>query len=166
MKRRCGISVRYNTRAEQWVNEGITTFANKSFTISGIPLEAVTTHSGYNYPVRDTCSKKGDPAEKCLYTEAYYYTTMTRFTGDRFHAKLASNGVSIVDQDFDGAIYKFYSASDLGCTKDTSKCSSKCSRKGGVWDRYSRQCTVTLYLNEVCYRVAHKEKMWVLDSPP
>lgn len=39
MKRRCGISVRYNTRAEQWVNEGITTFANKSFTISGIPLE-------------------------------------------------------------------------------------------------------------------------------
>ena len=91
---------------------------------------------------------------------------MVRFTGSRLNVYLTSLGTSILNEYFDETTYKYYSASDLGCTKDTSKCSSKCSNKGGKWDHSSRECIVTMYLNEVCYRVTRRQNKWVLDSPP
>lgn len=165
-KRRYDVNVRYNTRAKQWVQEGIPTFGNASFTFSGTNLIPVTTTSGNYYPVRDTCSKKGDPEEKCVYTNAYYYSGLIPLDLNRFHASLYSNNHSIVSEYYDNSITKYYTPSDLGCSKDTSKCASKCSNKGGEWSSSSRQCTVTKYLSEVCYRLALKNGVWALDSPP
>ena len=129
-------------------------------------MDTVTTHSGSYYPVRDSCSKKGDPSEKCVYTDAYYYHTVTLLTGDRFHVRLTNRDIYIDDDYFDGTIHKYYTASDLSCSKDTSKCPSKCSSKDGHWDSYHHQCVVTYYLNEVCYRVSKDKDKWTLDVPP
>ena len=40
-------------------------------------MDAVTETTGKYYPVRDSCDKDGDPAEKCVYTQALFYQSYT-----------------------------------------------------------------------------------------
>ena len=42
-------------------------------------MDAVPETTGKYYPVRDSCDKDGDPAEKCVYTQALFYQSYTKF---------------------------------------------------------------------------------------
>ena len=127
----------------------------------------VTTTSGKYYPTRDSCKKDGDPAEGCLTTDALYY---------RFSASLPASTTTrvivygpanelIVDGEYRNSYVDTYTASQLDCDDDTSKCPSKCSSKGGNWNRYRQVCSVNYYLVGFCYRVNKVSGKWQLDLP-
>ena len=131
-------------------------------------LETLTETSGNFYPVRDACNKKGDPTTGCKYTEALYYeTVMTVDPYDReMEVKLMGNNSEIVDTRYKTYATKTYTPSDMGCSKKTSECASKCHNKGGSWDSGMRRCTVTRYISQICYRVTLHNGEWKLDVPP
>lgn len=131
-------------------------------------LFALTETSGNYYPVRDACNKKGDPATGCNYTEALYYETMVKVDPleREMQIKLMGNNSELVDTWYKTYATKTYTPSDMGCSKKKSECASKCHNKGGVWDSRRYECTITRYLNQICYRVIYKNGEWKLDIPP
>ena len=155
-------------RAEKWNTIGLPTFREANFTVNRERLFAVTETSGSYYPVRDACNKKGDPSTGCNYTEALYYETMAKV--DPFDSSISivlkGNNSDIVNTSYRTFATKTYTPSERGCSKKTAECSSTCHNKGGSWDSSRRLCTITRYLNELCYRVIYKNGEWKLDVPP
>ena len=126
-----------------------------------------TTTSGKYYPVRDSCDKDGDPAEKCVYTEALYYNTFVPVSSTSMTSiTIMSGKEKLVSKSFENMHIKVYTPSELGCSKERSKCSSKCHSKNGEWNSATERCTVTYYLHSVCYRVAKTNDNYKLDVPP
>ena len=163
------LKLRYNARAKIWKETGLNSFKNISFYLANKSnkFEPVTATSGQYYPTRDSCEKDGDPAEGCLTTDALYY---------RFSAKLPSTTTTrvivygptnelIVDDEYKNGYVNTYTASQLDCKDDLSKCYSKCSSKGGTWDQYRKVCSVSYYLIGFCYRVNKVNNKWQLDIP-
>lgn len=163
------LKLRYNARAKIWKETGLNSFKNISFYLANKSnkFEPVTATSGQYYPTRDSCKKDGDPAEGCLTTDALYY---------RFSAKLSSAATTrvivygptnelIVDDEYKNGYVNTYTASQLDCKDDLSKCYSKCSSKGGTWDQYRKVCSVSYYLIGFCYRVNKVNNKWQLDIP-
>ena len=161
--------IRYNSRAKIWIDNGIDFFRGVSFYIDnlGNKAEAVSKTSGNYYPVRDSCKKDGDPEEGCLTTDALYYRgeIPTPSSSYAHVVILGSSNETIVDGKYETSQVKTYSPSQLGCQKDTSKCRSKCSDKGGTWDSWNQRCTVYWYLSNFCYRVNKVNNRWQLDLP-
>ena len=161
------LNFRYNERARRWVEEGLESFKGANFSIDDQKLEMDTTTSGKFYPVHDSCSKEGDPAEKCVYTEALYYKTFLPVSsGSSTSVTIMSGKEKLVSKLFENMYSHIYTPSDLNCSKERSKCSSKCHSKGGEWNSATERCTVTYYLNSVCYRVAKDNDKYMLDIPP
>lgn len=103
------------------MNGGLEFYKNASFNVNGNPAEADTTVSGSNYPVRDTCMKKNDPEEKCVLTEGLYYKSFVSLSsGDDVEIKITSDELgNVVNKRYASTKEEFYTASDLGCSKDT-----------------------------------------------
>ena len=160
------LNFRYNERAKKWVEEGLESFKGADFSIDDQKLEMDTTTSGKFYPVHDSCSKEGDPAEKCVYTEALYYKTTIPISGSSTPVIIMSDGETIASGEYSNEYEEIYTPTDLSCSEDRSKCSSKCHSKGGEWNSFTKHCTVTYYLNSVCYRVAKDNDKYMLDIPP
>lgn len=163
------IKCSYNERAQIWKDSGLDSFKNVSFYLDEeeTPLYPVTTTSGKYYPVRDKCQKDGDPEEGCVLTGAYYYKISTTVPVSS-SATVSIYGPSrelISKGTFDTSQTTVYTASQLGCSDDYSECYSKCNNKGGSWSSSSKRCTVTKYLNELCYRVIKENGKWQLDIP-
>lgn len=163
------ITFSYNERAQIWKDSGLDSFKNISFYLDETesPLYPVTSTSGKYYPVRDKCQKDGDPEEGCVLTGAYYYKTTATLPVSS-SAEISIYGPSrelISEGSYDSTQTTYYSASQLDCSDDLSKCSSKCKSKGGSWSSSTRRCTVISYLNELCYRVIKENGKWQLDIP-
>ena len=160
---------RYNARAKIWKESGLNSFKDRKFYLTShvTTFSPVTTTSGQYYPVRDSCKKDGDPAEGCLTTDALYYRATTTVSPS-LTTKIAVYGPSneqIVNNEYKNSYVNTYSASQLSCKDDISKCYSKCNTKGGTWDPYRRLCSVTFYLVGFCYRVNNVNNKWQLDLP-
>ena len=126
-----------------------------------------TTTSGKYYPVRDSCDKDGDPAEKCVYTEALYYNKIIPLTsGTTTSINIASGGETLVSREYENEYTEVYTPSELNCREEESRCYSKCHSKNGDWNSFTERCTVTYYLHSVCYRVVKENDIYQLDVPP
>lgn len=143
-------------------------FKGAKFTYEKTPLDMMTTKTGKYYPVSDSCNKDGDPEEKCVYTDALFYQTYASVSSSSSYTTitLMADNEELVSRKFANQQTTYYTASELGCTKDKSKCSSKCHNKGGEWNSSSQQCTVHTYLSSVCYRVKKVGSSYKLDVPP
>lgn len=159
----------YNERAKIWRDSGLNSFKNVSFYLEDeeTPLYPVSTTSGKYYPVRDKCQKSGDPEEGCILTGAYYYKTTTSLpTSTSLPISIYGPSKELISKgSYESSRVVYYSASQLNCKDDTSTCSSKCRSKGGSWNSALRRCSVTNYLNELCYRVIKENGKWQLDIP-
>ena len=165
------ITIRYNKRAQIWKDSGLESFKNISFYLNGFEsaLYPVSSTSGKYYPVRDKCQKIGDPREGCVLTGAYYYKTTTTFPASSTSLTFSIYGPSkesISKTSYDSIQTTYYTASQLDCSDNLSECSSMCGSMGGSWSSSSRICTVTKYLNELCYRVIKENGKWQLDYSP
>ena len=165
------ITIRYNERAQIWKDSGLESFKNISFYLdeSESALYPVSSTSGKYYPVRDKCQKIGDPREGCVLTGAYYYKTTTTFPASSTSLTFSIYGPSkesISKTSYDSIQTTYYTASQLDCSDNLSECSSMCGSMGGSWSSSSRRCTVTKYLNELCYRVIKENGKWQLDYSP
>ena len=162
------ITISYNKRAQIWKDSGLESFKNISFYLNGFEsaLSPVNSTSGKYYPVRDKCRKIGDPREGCVLTGAYYYKTTTTFPASSTSLTFSIYGPSkesISKTSYDSIQTTYYSVYELGCHDKRSECSSMCGSMGGSWSSSSRICTVTKYLNELCYRVREIDGKWQLD---
>ena len=161
------LNSRYNERAKKWVEEGLESFRGADFSVDDKKMEMDTTTSGKFYPVSDSCNKEGDPEERCVYTEALYYNTFIPISSKSSTSVTIMSGKDkLVSKSFENMYSHIYTPSDLNCSKERSKCSSKCHNKGGEWNSATERCTVTYYLNSVCYRVAKANDKYMLDIPP
>lgn len=160
------LNSRYNERAKKWVEEGLESFRDVDFSVSGQKMDMDTTVSGKYYPVRDSCDKEDDPVDKCVYTEALYYKTSIPLSPFETTITIMSDGEELVSSAYRNTYSEIYTASDLGCSEEESECISECNSKDGEWDYYNEYCTVTYYLNSVCYRVAKENDKYKLDIPP
>lgn len=109
---------RYNSRAKEWVNGGLDLFKEASFTVGDNVAEADTTATGKFYPIRDSCMKKDDPAEKCLTTEALFYKSYVSYGEIATTLKIKSGEDIVVSKDYPSNKKIYYDPSDLGCTKE------------------------------------------------
>lgn len=115
----CNSLYRYNRRAKEWVEGGIAEFENLEFTVndsnSMIPDTSV---DGKFYPVRDSCDKEGDPAEKCLTTAALHYKSTIEKSGDSVYVKINLGETNIVEEAYPYIKEEVYTSSDLNCHLD------------------------------------------------
>ena len=164
------ITISYNERAQIWKDSGLESFKNISFYLdeSESALYPVSSTSGKYYPVRDKCQKDGDPEEGCVLTGAYYYkTTATLPVSSTASFSIYGPSKELISEaSYDSTQTTYYTASQLDCSDNLSECSSMCGSMGGSWSSSSRICTVTKYLNELCYRVIKENGKWQLDYSP
>ena len=164
------ITISYNERAQIWKDSGLESFKNISFYLddSESALYPVSSTSGKYYPVRDKCQKDGDPEEGCVLTGAYYYkTTATLAVSSTASFSIYGPSKELISEaSYDSTQTTYYTASQLDCSDNLSECSSMCGSMGGSWSSSSRICTVTKYLNELCYRVREIDGEWQLDYSP
>ena len=113
---------RYNKRAKEWNNETIAFFSKANFSLENTHKEFVpyTQTSGSYYPIRDTCTKKGDPNEGCMQTDAFLFKAyMDTPVSSRVEISIASENKTMVKSSYDRKKEKYYTASQIGCSKHT-----------------------------------------------
>lgn len=81
-------------------------------------MDAVTETTGKYYPVRDSCDKDGDPAEKCVYTQALFYQSYTFISNGPVNVKVSANSSTFVNQQYETQQTNIYTRADLGCDGD------------------------------------------------
>ena len=81
-------------------------------------MDAVTETTGKYYPVRDSCDKDGDPAEKCVYTQALFYQSYTFISSGPVNIKVSANSSTFVNQQYESQRTNIYTRADLGCDGD------------------------------------------------
>ena len=81
-------------------------------------MNAVTETTGKYYPVRDSCDKDGDPAEKCVYTQALFYQTYASASSGPVNVKVSANSSTFVNQQYESQRTNIYTRADLGCDGD------------------------------------------------
>ena len=81
-------------------------------------MDAVTEATGKYYPVRDSCDKDGDPAEKCVYTQALFYQTYVSASSGPVNVKVSANSSTFVNQQYESQRTNIYTRADLGCDGD------------------------------------------------
>lgn len=107
---------RYNSRAKEWVENGLESFKGQSFTLNDDKEMTVNQEtSGKYYPVRDSCDKEGDPSEKCVLTDALFYQGYADVEKDSVSIKITNMDNTIVNQAFARTVTSYLSKSDLGC---------------------------------------------------
>ena len=156
----------YNIRAAEWAENGLNEFRSVSLTTNDLPMIPVTETSGKYYPVRDSCEKDGDPADKCVYTQALFYQAYAPVSSSLVSVAVLHDSESIVSQQYQPQHTEIYSETELGCGDDDDDCESKCRNKHGTWNPWYGTCTVITYLNNLCYRVNKVNDHWQLDQPP
>lgn len=118
----CVVRCRYNKRAVEWNNQSIALFSTAHFSLSNaqVDFKPHTESSGSFYPMRDACKKKGDPAEGCVSTDAYMYKGyMSSQSSSQTSIRITSDGNELVDSSYSTEKVKYYSRSQLGCSKDS-----------------------------------------------
>lgn len=116
------MTVRYNRRAKEWNNETIAFFSKAKFNLENTheAFEPYTETSGSHYPIRDSCAKKGDPSEGCLNTNAYMYKAyMDTPSSSMVDITIRSENNTVVKSSYHLQKVKYYTRSELGCTKDS-----------------------------------------------
>ena len=81
-------------------------------------MDAVPETTGKYYPVRDSCDKDGDPAEKCVYTQALFYQTYVSASNGPVNVKVSANSSTFVNQQYESQRTNIYTRADLGCDGD------------------------------------------------
>ena len=81
-------------------------------------MDAVTETIGKYYPVRDSCDKDGDPAEKCVYTQALFYQSYVSASSGPVSIEVSANSSSFVNQQYESQRTNIYTRADLGCDGD------------------------------------------------
>ena len=81
-------------------------------------MDAVPETTGKYYPVRDSCDKDGDPAEKCVYTQALFYQTYVSASSGPVNVKVSANSSTFVNQQYESQRTNIYTRADLGCDGD------------------------------------------------
>ena len=81
-------------------------------------MDAVTETIGKYYPVRDSCNKYDDPAEKCVYTQALFYQTYVSASSGPVNVKVSANSSTFVNQQYESQRTNIYTRADLGCDGD------------------------------------------------
>ena len=81
-------------------------------------MDAVPETTGKYYPVRDSCDKDGDPAEKCVYTQALFYQTYVSVSSGPVNVKVSANSSTFVNQQYESQRTNIYTRADLGCDGD------------------------------------------------
>ena len=81
-------------------------------------MDAVTETTGKYYPVRDSCNKYDDPAEKCVYTQALFYQSYVSASSGPVNVKVSANSSTFVNQQYESQRTNIYTRADLGCDGD------------------------------------------------
>ena len=113
--------LRYNNRAKEWVENGLETFEGQEFKLNDKFMSENREKSGEYYPVRDSCDKDGDPAEKCILTDALFYQGYVPVTVyDTFVSVMimSNNSSSVVGEQYPLSKTSYLSRSALGCTDE------------------------------------------------
>lgn len=111
----------YNERAVYWRDVGLEKFQSGSFYInSSISTDHFRTisRSGTNlYPVQDTCDKKGDPDEGCLYVDSTWFdSTVVIYESEAKYSIFNSNLSEIASFVYPSTIQFLMTPKELGCT--------------------------------------------------
>ena len=81
-------------------------------------MDAVTETIGKYYPVRDSCNKYDDPAEKCVYTQALFYQSYVSVSSGFVSIELEANSSTFVNHQYETQQTNIYTRADLGCDGD------------------------------------------------
>ena len=112
--------LRYNNRAKEWVENGLETFEGQEFKLNDKFMSENREKSGEYYPVRDSCDKDGDPAEKCILTDALFYQGLISVTvyDSYVSVVIMNNSSSVVGEQYPLSKTSYLSRSALGCTDE------------------------------------------------
>lgn len=131
-------------------------------------LSPYTKTFGDNYPIRDKCNKKGDPAGGCVSTDALYFRVEIPKENMGQLPILLRNGVDgpvIYNGTYPISKKGVQDWDMMGCNTDES-CKRKCAAIEGEYDEQIKLCRYTNYLNELCYRVIDDDGVYHIDHPP
>lgn len=108
---------RYNSRADEWMLNGIYEFDGLNFLLNNEPMSEVTTTDGLYYPIRDRCNEPDDPPGGCLTTDALYYEAfLQRSTTINIVIKYGTT--IILSESYSSSVNNIYNIFDLGCEND------------------------------------------------
>lgn len=111
---------RYNTRAKEWNNETIAFFSKANFSLENMHKEFVpdTQTNGSYYPVRDTCTMKGDPDGGCIQTDAFLFKVdIDTPTTTMIEISIASENETMIKSSYNLKKVKYYTASEIDCSR-------------------------------------------------
>lgn len=134
---------RYNYRAKQWIDQGITAFKNVSFRLNKETVFSENTERfGTFYPVRDSCNKKDDPQEQCVLTDALFYHATVSLSGDYINVTITNENSVIIDTQYPRGMKRAYTMADFNCdgkysymilrSSNRKDCQKKCQENNGV----------------------------------
>lgn len=177
------LTLRYNDRVQTWESSGSKEIQSVEFAVSvdDNPLGVHPLREGFgaNYPFRDACNKKGDPA--CERGTVFYYGTTILNAKNDAHIRIKAN---TSEEPLFGEFVSFNKSlhlrkRDIGCSGGNEfatvfllsrrkACITECAKHSGVWNSSTSLCIVQLYLTSICIRLAYHNdtSLWSLDVPP
>lgn len=112
---------RYNTRAKEWVENGLDYFKGQEFKLNDELMSVSQEKSGKYYPVQDSCDKDGDPSEKCILTDALFYRGFAAVPTEESFVSVSivsDDASTVVTEQYPISKTSYLSRTALGCSDD------------------------------------------------
>ena len=79
-------------------------------------------NGGQYYPVQDACDKEGDPVDKCVYTESFYFASALAVVTEQVAVYFSIPGQeSFFSSSYPFSINEVLTKTDLGCNNEENE---------------------------------------------
>ncbi|KAK8807438.1 hypothetical protein WA158_004197 [Blastocystis sp. Blastoise] len=162
----------YNERVDNWNYHSRQLFRNAVIEarINGnsFQVDSYNDSFGDYYPQRDSCNYVGDPG--CLSSLPLYYLTKYSIQNkSSFILNIYTKQGTIMNTNITTYEHFHRTKRDIGCEgASVETCISKCKENKGEWNDNISRCSITTYLQKLCYRIGYSKatSSFKLDLPP
>ena len=79
-------------------------------------------NGGKYYPVQDACEKEGDPADKCVYTDGFYFASAVTVVTEQVSVYFSNPGQDyFFSSSYPFSISETLTKTDLGCNNNDNE---------------------------------------------